>query len=159
MGGHLFHSPLLRYPYTILNLICHTVFMVTLILMIVFGLGVAAFALQNTQTVAVTLAGTPLTDVPLFLIVIGSLLLGIIMSLIISFIDSISSSLLIHRKNNTINQARGTIGSLEKKIHDLELENARLQGKTKEHENIRHEKVVVTEKKPSLLQRIRSTNQ
>lgn len=104
--------------------------MFALIVLIAFGIGVAYFATQNTQNVAVTIANYPISNIPLYLIVLGSLLLGFVVSWVISFVDVISSALKIHRKESTIKDANKEISSLNKRIHELELENERLKGKT-----------------------------
>ena len=64
--------------------------MFALIILVIFGIGVAFFATQNTQAISITVANYPLTGIPLYLIVLGSLLLGFLVSWILSFFDVIS---------------------------------------------------------------------
>jgi len=104
--------------------------MLALIVLVVFGIGVAFFATQNTQTVSITLGNYPLTGVPIYLIVLVSLLLGFVVSWIINLVDVISSALKIHGKENTIKDANKQISELTKKVHQLELENERLKGES-----------------------------
>ncbi|HKC14933.1 MAG TPA: lipopolysaccharide assembly protein LapA domain-containing protein [Patescibacteria group bacterium] len=104
--------------------------MFALIVLVVFGIGVALFATQNTQATSITLANYPVSGIPLYLIVLGSLLLGFIVSWIISLIDVISSALKIHGKESTIKDANKQIAELTKRVHQLELENERLKGET-----------------------------
>ena len=104
--------------------------MFALIVLVVFGIGVAFFATQNTQTVSITLGNYPLTGVPIYLIVLVSLLLGFVVSWIINLVDVISSALKIHGKENTIKDANKQISELTKKVHQLELENERLKGES-----------------------------
>jgi len=104
--------------------------MFALIVLVVFGIGVAFFATQNTQTVSIILANYPLTDIPLYLIVLVSLLLGFIVSWIISLVDVISSALKIHGRESTIKDANKQISELTKRAHQLELENERLKGES-----------------------------
>jgi uncharacterized integral membrane protein len=98
-----------------------------LILFIIVGIGVAFFSSQNTQTVSITFANYPLTDVPLYQIVLSFLLIGLFLGWIISFFNVITSAFKIHRKENTIQDAKKQISLLTKKIHQLELENERLK--------------------------------
>ncbi len=104
--------------------------MFALIVLVIFGIGVAYFATQNTQSIAITILSYPIRSVPLYLIVLGSLLLGFVVSWIISLVDVISSALKIHGKESTIKEANKKIAELNKRIHQLELENERLKGKS-----------------------------
>jgi uncharacterized integral membrane protein len=94
--------------------------------MIVFALLVSFFALQNTTGATITLANYTFRNIPLYFIVIGSILAGIAMSLVINIFQTLSSSLTLRRKNTTIKGAHNTIADLQSKIHDLEIENAKL---------------------------------
>ncbi len=104
--------------------------MLALIVLVVFGIGVAFFATQNTQTISITLGNYPLTGVPLYLIVLVSLLLGFVVSWIISLVDVISSALKIHGKESAIKDANKQISELTKRVHQLELENERLKAES-----------------------------
>lgn len=104
--------------------------MFALIVLVVFGIGVAYFATQNTQAVSITLAGYPLSGTPLYLIVLVSLLLGFVVSWIISLVDVISSALKIHGKDSAIKDSNKQISELTKRVHQLELENERLKGES-----------------------------
>ncbi len=104
--------------------------MLALIVLIVFGIGVAFFATQNTQMISVTLANYSLTGIPLYFIVLGSLLLGFVVSWLISLVDVISSALKIHGKENTIKGANKQISELTREVHQLELENERLKAES-----------------------------
>ncbi len=104
--------------------------MFTLIVLVVFGIGVAFFATQNTQTISIALANYSLTGIPLYLIVLGSLLLGFVVSWITNLIDVISSALKIHGKESTIKDANKQISELTKRVHQLELENERLKAES-----------------------------
>jgi uncharacterized membrane protein YciS (DUF1049 family) len=104
--------------------------MFALIVLFIFGIGVAFFATQNTQAISITLANYPLTGIPLYLIVLVSLLLGFVVSWIISSVDVIASALKMHGKENTIKNANKQISELTKRVHQLELENERLKGES-----------------------------
>lgn len=105
--------------------------MAELIIAVIFGLGMALFATQNTNGVTITLANSPLTGVPLYLIVIISILLGLLISFLISLVQSISSSLTIRGKDNALKSRDEKINGLEQQLHNLELENAQLKGEKK----------------------------
>jgi len=123
--------------------------MPTLILVVLSGILAALFATQNTDPVSIIVASYTLNDIPMYLIVLGSLLLGLLLSSIISLVNSISSSFTLislvnsisssftlHGKDAKIKETKKTLVELTKQIHQLELENARL----KEHTTFTDEK-------------------
>ncbi len=67
------------------------------------------------------------SGIPLFYIIIGSLLIGLGFSYFIALIRSISTGFTIRGKDNKIKQTKGEIVDLTKQIHQLELENERLK--------------------------------
>jgi uncharacterized integral membrane protein len=106
--------------------------MVLIILLLVFGILAALFAVQNTLHVDVTLLGYTLHQIPLYLIMLGSLLAGILVSSVFNISNSISSSLTIHGKDVKIKKSKSTETDLNSRIHHLELENANLKGRNEE---------------------------
>ena len=103
--------------------------MLSLIVLLIFGSLVAYFATQNPQTTTVTLANYPLSDVPLYVVVLFSLLLGIGVSWFLSLFGTISSFFTNKNKETKIRQGNREITQLTKRIHQLELENERLKSK------------------------------
>jgi len=101
--------------------------MFALIVLIIFGIGIVFFAIQNPQTITFTLANYHLSGIPLYALVLGAMLLGFIVSWLISLIDVISSAFKIHGKESTIKNANKQITELTKKVHQLELENEKLK--------------------------------
>src|ERR1700689_574734 len=102
--------------------------MSTLIILVVFSLGVAYFATQNTGIVHITLANFFTGGIPLYIVVIGSMLLGIFISWLISIVNYIFSTVKILGKEAKLKDAYRTIETLNKDNNDLLLENARLKG-------------------------------
>lgn len=101
--------------------------MAGLIIIVAIGAIIAFFATQNTSHVSVSFLGYLIT-VPLYAVVIGSLLVGFLVSWIFSLVDSVSSFLKIHGKENKIRKDQKEIEDLKKHIRDLELENENLKG-------------------------------
>jgi uncharacterized integral membrane protein len=108
--------------------------MILVILLLIFGILAALFAVQNTAHVAVSLFGYTLSDVPVYLIMFVSLLAGILVSSIFNISNIISSSLTIHGKNAKIKKSKGTMDDQDKYIRKLELENAKLKGRDEKNE-------------------------
>lgn len=103
--------------------------MIILFFAIVFGLGLAFFATQNTNSVTLTIASITLSDIPLWGIVIASLLAGLILASYFNVLSIITSALKLHGKDAAIKGADKTISSLKKEIQDLKVENASLKSK------------------------------
>jgi uncharacterized membrane protein (DUF106 family) len=99
--------------------------MLALFLFIVFGLGVAFFATQNTGTVHILMGNYLLSGIPMYVIVIASLLLGVLVSWIISAVNDLSAMFTIKGKTTEIKKANKT-------IEDLREENSILQEKVKQ---------------------------
>ena len=106
--------------------------MLTLIILVLFGILTAFFATQNTALVTITLASYTFKGIPLYLIVLASLLLGLVLSSLLSLANSIVSSFTIRGKDVKIKETKQTVTELTKRIHQLELENEHL--KTKEED-------------------------
>lgn len=100
--------------------------MLALIVMIVFGLLLTFFALENTNLVSMTVLNYTVQNIPLYMIVIGSVLFGLFVGWVMSLMDWVSTSLALRGKESTIKKANTTIGQLEDKVRQLEVENARL---------------------------------
>lgn len=120
--------------------------MVTFIFALVLGISLALFATQNTAGASLNLYSYPLSNIPLYLIVFGSMLLGVIISLIFNLVDAVGSFFTIQGKNSQIRATAKTNEDLRRSIHDLEIENARLRGEkadvvrqaeTKEEDHVR----------------------
>jgi hypothetical protein len=70
------------------------------------------------------------SDIPLFYIIIGSLLIGLGLSYLYALIRSISTGFTMRKKDKKIKETKSEIVDLTKRIHQLELENERLKNNT-----------------------------
>jgi uncharacterized membrane protein YciS (DUF1049 family) len=102
--------------------------MFTLILLVIIGLSFGYFATQNTMNIPVNIAGSTFRQVPLYIVLGITLLIGLALSWIISVVDSIYVSMTLHGKDNVIKDAKRTNSELVRQIRQLELENATLRG-------------------------------
>ncbi|CAN5128063.1 hypothetical protein BH09PAT2_BH09PAT2_01670 [soil metagenome] len=105
--------------------------MFTFILYVILALVFGYFATQNTMLVSITLLGAHLSNIPLYIVMGVTLVIGLAFSWIISLIDWFSAALKIRNKEHVIQDSKKTIHELEKKINHLELENAKLTGELK----------------------------
>jgi uncharacterized integral membrane protein len=101
----------------------------TLIFAIILGLGFAFFATQNTNGVTITFASIPLSDTPLWVVVIVSLLAGLILASYFNVINLIESAFKIRGKDATIKGSDKKIAALTSEIQNLKVENANLRSK------------------------------
>lgn len=101
--------------------------METLILLVLFGIIGAVFATQNNISVPISLLGYSIKQIPLYLVVLGSLLIGFLSSFMISVIDSILTSFKLHGKDVKIKETKKTVTDLSKRNHELELEIVKLK--------------------------------
>lgn len=97
---------------------------------VLLGIGFTLFSIQNSAGVTLNAGGYLFPGVPIFLVVLGSLLLGLLIAWFLSAIGWISNSLTMQQKNSKIKEATGTVRSLEARIKDLEIENARLKAES-----------------------------
>lgn len=111
-----------------------------LIASILFGIGFAFLALQNTSLVTLHAGGYSFAF-PLFAIVLGAMLIGLFIAWFLSAIGWISHTFTLHQKDSKINADEHTIDTLQTRIRELEFENNRLRGekhivKTRETEEV-----------------------
>jgi uncharacterized integral membrane protein len=102
--------------------------MLALLVIILFGILIAVFATQNTGFVDISFANYQLTGIPLYFVALIGLLMGVLISWILSFFDAVSSFFTMHGKDSKINDQSRSITGMKQKIHSLEIENARLRG-------------------------------
>jgi uncharacterized membrane protein len=98
-----------------------------LILLLVVGAVMVYLAQNNLMPVTMHLGATVITNIPLFYVIIGSLLTGLVLAYFIYLINSIFTAFTMHGKDNKIKQGKSDIVDLTKQIHKLELENERLK--------------------------------
>lgn len=104
--------------------------MATLIVTVFFGLIIAYFAIQNTGVISLNFLNYQVPGIPVYIVVVGGLLVGLFLSWIISLVNSIATGFTIRGKENKIKDYRKENAQLTKINHQLELENTRLKAET-----------------------------
>lgn len=127
--------------------------MFTLILLVIIGFGMAYFATQNILPVTITLANYTFRFIPLYVIVIGSLLIGVLLSWLISLVSGVSSFMTLSRKDSALRASEKQIESLKRENKDLSIENERLKGKHSEHNTVPDDHT--HEVRPSFLEKLK----
>jgi len=104
--------------------------MLAVILTIIFAIGVAFFATLNTAVVTINVPRYSIA-VPLYLVVLISILLGFIFAWLLHLMNAFTSLFALRGKNNMIMKEKKTNTELTKKVHDLEIENTNLETEKK----------------------------
>jgi lipopolysaccharide assembly protein A len=103
--------------------------------LIIFGIVAilfAVFATQNTESVTVWFFEYNVPYVPVYMLVLSSVFFGLILSWIITFVQSVSAGMTIRGKENKIRATEKEVADLTRRVHQLELENTRLKAGVKE---------------------------
>ena len=100
--------------------------MFTLILFLIISSVIAYLAIRNSMLVVLHFGPYVFSDIPLFYVIIGSLLIGLGLSYLFALIRSISTGFTMRKKDKKIKETRSEIVDLTKRIHQLELENEKL---------------------------------
>ncbi len=116
------------------------------------GIIFAFLATQNTIGVDVNIARYTFSGVPLYLVALGSLLIGLLISSFVHIFDSLSSLFTIHSKDSQIKATEKDIIELKNMVHNLELENARLRGE--KGDILQSEKVLENDHDPNIFRRL-----
>lgn len=100
--------------------------MLTLIFVLIIGSFLVYISKFNFTPVNLNLGMSVFYNIPLFYVVIGSLLIGLILSYLIQLAGSVSTSYTIRGKNKELKNNKNNILELTRRIHQLELENEKL---------------------------------
>ncbi len=118
-----------------------------------FALAVAYFAIQNTIGVTLVVANNVIANVPLYFVIISSIVLGVLLSSIISGMNAIEAYQKLRGKEKEIAQDQQEIHTLQDKVHNLETENAQLLAQREQNVEDAHEvEQHQEESKPSFFQ-------
>ena len=112
--------------------------MLVLLVAVISGIAIAYFGMQNVSPVTIRLNEYVWNDVPLYLVIVGSLFVGLFMAWILYFARSVSSTLTIYGKDRAIKKSKHTVAELEQRVHELEAENTRLKNELSSPSEIPH---------------------
>lgn len=109
--------------------------MLTLIVTVLFGLGFALFATQNTGPVDVYIGPYAIADVPSYLVILASIVFALLVCGFLYLLKSLSSSLTISEKDEELKKTKEELAEVTKTAHKLELENTKLKAEAGEAED------------------------
>lgn len=101
--------------------------MLNIIIMLVIGSALAYISKFNLEPTTVNLGLYIVRDVPLFYVIVASLLAGLVLSYVFQLLGSISNSITLRGKRKEIKSGKEENVGLAKRIHQLEIENERLK--------------------------------
>jgi uncharacterized integral membrane protein len=99
--------------------------MPTLILLLVVGSALVYISKYNFTLVSVNFGFYAISNIPLFYVIVGSVVTGLLLSYIINLIPAISNFFALRGKNSEIKKGKDEVLELTKQVHQLELENER----------------------------------
>ncbi|MDQ3099445.1 MAG: lipopolysaccharide assembly protein LapA domain-containing protein [bacterium] len=100
--------------------------MFSVILLVIIALAFGVFATQNSINIPVTIAGSVIPDVPLYIVIGLTLLFGLFFAWVLSLVNSVLFSRTLKVKDHAIDDVRKENKELNLKITQLEIENTRL---------------------------------
>lgn len=104
--------------------------MLAVIITIIFAIGVAYFATLNTSQVLINIPSYSVS-VPLYFVVLASILLGFIFAWILHLMNAFNSFFAMRGKNRVIKKEKKTNADLANKVRDLESEKTKLETEKK----------------------------
>jgi len=100
--------------------------MLIIILSLAVGSLLVYISKFNFQPVTVNLGFYVFKGVPLFYVIMASLLVGLILSYLAYLINAISNSFVLRGKDGEIKKNKGEVLELTKRVHQLEIKNEKL---------------------------------
>lgn len=104
--------------------------MLVLILFLVVGSGLVYISKYNFTPVSVNLGMYTIANIPLFYVIVGSLVIGLVLSYLVYLVHSISTSFKFRGKDREIKKNKEEVLELTKSVHKLELQNERQKNGT-----------------------------
>ncbi|MDP2637888.1 MAG: lipopolysaccharide assembly protein LapA domain-containing protein [Candidatus Levybacteria bacterium] len=101
--------------------------MLILILLLVVGSALVYISRFNFMLVSVNFGSYVLSNIPLFYVIVGSLVTGLVLSYVFYLVHAISTSFALRGKDNQIKKDKDEVLELTKRVHQLELENEKLK--------------------------------
>lgn len=101
--------------------------MPNIIFLLITGSIFAYISKDNLAPVTLNLANYTFASIPLFYVIVGSLLVGLVLSYIVQLFSSIATSFVLRGNQKAMKSGREEILELTKRIHQLELENEQLK--------------------------------
>jgi len=100
--------------------------MLIVILLLLVGSVLVYISKFNFQPVTVNLGMYVVSGIPLFYVIVTSMLIGLVLSYLIYLVQAISTPFVLMGKNKEIKKNKGEVLELTKRVHQLEIKNEKL---------------------------------
>lgn len=101
--------------------------MLSLILVLIAGSALVYISKFNFMPVTVNVGMYTISDIPLFYVMVASLLTGLLLAYILYLANVISTTLVMRSKDKEIKENKLEVLELTKRVHQLELENIKIK--------------------------------
>jgi lipopolysaccharide assembly protein A len=101
--------------------------MLMLILLLIIGSLLVYLSQYNFELVSLNLGFYMFSEIPLFYVIVGSLLTGLLLAYIFHLVYAISNSLVLRGKSKELKKNKNEVLELTKRVHQLEIENEKLK--------------------------------
>lgn len=109
--------------------------MLILFLAIVFSIAFSIFSTQNTAPIVLHFYSYSTPNMPIYLVILISILTAFLLSLVAQLLKSLSSGLTISSQNNKIKELKQELAEVTRNFHKIELENAKYKAELGETED------------------------
>ncbi len=106
--------------------------LLTIILTLAVSLVVAYLATQNATLVTLRFGDTVLADIPLFFVVLISIIFGALIASVVTIVNMVKSKWTIFGQKGQLKKSYKTTGELQQRVNQLEGENSTLREQIKE---------------------------
>ena len=106
--------------------------LITVTISLLVSLIVAFLATQNATLVTLHFGRTVLADIPLFFVVLSSILFGFAIASVVTIINLVKSKWTIFGQRGELKKTYKTMGEMQEQMGKLEGENATLRDQIKE---------------------------
>lgn len=101
--------------------------MFILIFVLIIGSVLVYISKYNFTPVSVNFGVYAFSNIPLFYVIVGSFLIGLVLSYLVYLVRSIFMSFKLRGKDKEIKKDKDEVLDLTKRVHQLELENEKLK--------------------------------
>ena len=101
--------------------------MLNIIFLLIAGSALTYISQYNLELVSVNLGIYTFSNIPLFYVIVGSLLVGLILSYLMQLLSNVFTYFEIRGKSREIKSGQEEILDLTKTVHQLELANEKLK--------------------------------
>ena len=101
--------------------------MLNIILLLIVGSALTYVSQYNLTVVSVDLGLYQIRDIPLFYVIVGSVLIGLVLAYLLQLARDILTYFELRRKSKQIQASQAEILDLTKTVHQLELQNEKLK--------------------------------